>query len=128
MKRLVLLSVATMVAVAALGVAPAAMAGTQARVSQGPCSVTSTWMLTLKYDNGRVESDVEVQTPQAGQTWHFVMKDNGVKFGSGHRISDADGSWDATRFATNQPSTDAIVVKAKNLTTGEICKADGTIG
>jgi len=68
-----------------------------------------------------------VQTNTVGQTWRFVMTDNGVKFGSGKRITVADGSWTATRFATNQAGTDSIVVRSKNLTTGEVCRADGTI-
>jgi hypothetical protein len=92
-------------------------------IKTGHCSAASTWKLTLKRDAGRIESDVEVQTPTAGQAWHFAMFDNGVKFGSGTKTTAADGSWSATRFAANQAGTDNIVVKANNLVTGETCKA-----
>jgi hypothetical protein len=103
--------------------ASAQSATSGAVIRTGHCSGPSTWKLTLKRDAGRIESDVEVQTPRAGQTWRFAMFDNGVKFGSGTKTTLADGSWSATRFAANQLGTDHIVVRAANQTTGETCRA-----
>ncbi len=103
--------------------ASARTAAPNAVIKTGHCSAASTWKLTLKRDAGRIESDVEVQTPVAGQAWHFAMFDNGVKFGSGTKTTAADGSWSATRFAANQAGTDNILVRAKNLVTSETCRA-----
>jgi hypothetical protein len=87
----------------------------------GSCSGRSTWMLTLKRDNGQIEADLEVQTPRAGQTWHSVFKDNGVVFGRATKTTQADGSFSVTRFAANQVGTDHIRVRSANAATGEVC-------
>ena len=131
MRKFVKVGVAGLVAASALSVAPMAFASSAPKtpaavVTTGKCSGTSTWMLTLKLDNGLVESDVEVQTNTAGQTWKFQMLDNGTKFGSGKKTTIADGSWSATRRATNQTGPDAITVNARNTVTGETCVASGT--
>lgn len=119
-------------AVTALVVALAAImlpaqAATGGKVTTGTCSGTSTWMLTLKYDAGRVESDVEVQTSVAGHPWRSTFKDNMVVFGHALKTTAGDGSFSATRYAPNQVGTDAILVRAKNLTTGEVCRATGSL-
>lgn len=90
-------------------------------VRTGACSGTSTWKLTLKLDHGKIEADVEVQTPKAGQTWHSVFKDNGSVFGRATKTTQADGSFSATRFATNQAGTDHIRVRSVNGATSEVC-------
>lgn len=118
--------VAAVIALTALLALPS-QAATRAKVTSGSCSGNSTWKLTLKWDNGRVESDVEVQTPAPGQQWKSGFKDNGVVFGHALKTTQADGSFSATRFATNQVGPDAITVKSTNLTTNEVCKASGVL-
>jgi hypothetical protein len=113
-----------------LASAPAAFASGKAApagTTTGACSAASTWTLKLKLDNGRIESDVEVDSPAAGQVWTFVMKDNGVKFASGSRTTGAGGSFSVTKFATNQAGTDKITVNSKNTVTGEVCRASGSL-
>jgi len=102
-------------------VEPAMAAGTAAVVRTGSCSGPSSWKLTLKRDNGRIEADLEVQTPRAGQTWHAVFRDNGSVFGRATKTTQPDGSFSATRFAANQTGTDHIRVRSANATTGEVC-------
>jgi cobalamin biosynthesis protein CbiD len=102
-------------------------AATRAKVTTGSCSGASTWKLTLKWDAGRVESDVEVQTPVAGQQWKSVFKDNGTVFARARKTTAGDGSFSVTRFATNQAGADHIRVKSTNVTTGETCKALGAL-
>ena len=130
MRKVFGIAVAGALAAALVGAVPAAFAAPKVAaapvVTRGHCSGSSTWKLTLKFDNGRVESDVEVQTPAAGQAWHFVMRDNGVRFGSGNKTTLADGSWSATRYAANQAGPDNIVVRSQNTVTGEICRSTGT--
>ena len=119
-----------LVAVAMTLAAPLALpaqAATPVHVTSGSCSGNSSWKLTLKFDNGRVESDVEVQTPLAGQQWRSAFKDNGVVFGYALKTTVADGSFSATRFATNQAGPDSILVKSTNVATGEVCRATGIL-
>ncbi len=96
-------------------------------VRTGRCTGPSTWKLTLKHDAGRIESDLEVQTPAAGQMWHYVMKDNGTRFAAGNKVTKPDGSFSVTRFAPNALGTDHIVARSNNLTTGEVCRATAAI-
>src|SRR5947207_4179019 len=100
MRKIILGFSAAVLCAAALAVAmpnvSAAPAVSAAVVATGSCNGSSTWKLTLKHDAGRIESDLEVQTPVAGQTWHFVMKDNGVPFTSGNKVTATDGSFSVT--------------------------------
>jgi hypothetical protein len=132
MRRVAGLAVAGLLAVSALGGMPAAFAspaGTRAVTPTftGACSGPSTWILTLKTDGSQIESDLEVQSPAAGQLWRFKMKDNGVKFAQGHKVTRRDGSFSVTRFAPDQPGTDNIVARAVNQVTAEVCVATGSI-
>jgi hypothetical protein len=100
---------------------PANAAGTAPVVRTGSCSGKSTWMLTLKPDNGKIEADLEVQTPKAGQTWHSVFKDDGSVFGRATKTTSVDGSFSATRYAVNRAGTDHIRIRSVNGATGEVC-------
>ena len=114
--------VLTIGVVAATFVGPASAATSRQAVRTGACSGHSTWMLTLKNDNGKIEADLEVQTPKAGQTWNSVFRDNGTVFGRATKTTQADGSFSVTRYATNQGGTDHVRVRS-NTTTGESCIA-----
>jgi hypothetical protein len=96
-------------------------------IKSGACSDGSSWTLTLKQQEGQIKSIIAVQTSTAGQRWHFSMKDNGMKFGSGLKWSAADGSWSATGFAADQAGTDNVVVRANNRFTDETCTAKAAI-
>ena len=108
-------------------IANTANAAPAVKVTNGHCSGPSTWKLTLKHDAGRIEADAEVQTPRAGQAWTFKMFDNGVRFGSGTKTTLADGSWSATRLATNRTGVDHIKVTARNTVTSETCTLTGAL-
>ena len=110
----------------ALANAPSYAVQPSAKLTSGHCTNKSTWKLTLKLDAGRVEADAELQTPKSGQRWNAVYRDNGTVFGRASKVTQADGSWSATRFASNASGADHIVVRVKNGTTGEICRATGT--
>ena len=130
MRKIFGFTAAVLIVAAFAGAAPAAIAAPTAAaavIRTGSCSGASTWKLTLKHDAGQIESDLEVQTPVAGQTWHYVMKDNGVRFAAGNKTTQADGSFSVTKFAPNQTGTDHILARASNLTTGEVCRATAAI-
>jgi hypothetical protein len=104
-------------------VGPASAATSRQVVRTGACSGSSTWMLTLKNDNGKIEADLEVQTPKAGQTWNSLFRDNGTVFARATKTTQADGSFSVTRYARNHAGTDHIRVRSVNVTTGEVCIA-----
>jgi hypothetical protein len=127
MKKALMVAVAGALAISMMAaMPPAATAATAAVVRNGRCSATSTWRLTLKNDNGRIEADVEVQTRHAGQSWRSRFTDNGVVFARVTKTTLADGSFSATRYATNQAGPDLIKVRSVNLSTGEACNAKAT--
>ena len=122
--------VAVVVAALAAGSVSAAFAGPVAPsvvIRTGHCVGLSTWQLTLAKDAGRIESDLEVQSTRGLQTWHFVMKDNGIRFGHGNQTTKPGGAFTVTRFAANQLGIDHIVAHSTNLTTGEVCRASAKI-
>jgi len=123
--KLLVASIAAMI-VLTLTLAMPASAQTRAKVTNGTCANKSTWTLTLKRDSGRIEADIDVHTLKAGQVWNSVFRDNGTIFAHATKTSGADGSWSASRFATNRTGTDAFIVKATNATTGEVCRATGS--
>jgi hypothetical protein len=128
MKKLVSVLIAGGLAMSIMASAsPSATAATTSVVRNGTCSGTSTWKLTLTHDNGRIESDLEVQTNKAGQTWRSRFSDNGTVFARVTRTTGADGSFSVTRYAPNQAGPDTIRVRSTNLTTAEVCRARATI-
>ncbi|TMK83847.1 MAG: hypothetical protein E6G44_11130 [Actinobacteria bacterium] len=131
MKRTVGLGIVGVLSLSILAVAPALArtAGPAAPMVQksGACTAGSTWLLTLKHDNGRIEADWEVQSNASGQLWTYRMKDNGVQFAHGQKTSLGDGSWSVTRYATNQAGPDTITVRSRNTVTGEICSGSATL-
>jgi hypothetical protein len=128
MRKVLPLAIAATLAISIMAAAsPGAAAAPQPTVvTNGHCSGTSTWRLTLKRDHARIEADVEVQTSTAGQQWQSRFTDNGILFGRATRTTLADGSFSATRFAANQAGSDLIRVRSVNATTGEVCRASGT--
>jgi len=127
MKKALSLTIAAALAVSIIAVmSSAAAAPPTAVVKNGHCSSTSTWRLTLKKDHGRIEADVEVQTPRAAQRWRSRFSDNGIVFARVTKTTVADGSFSATRFATNKAGSDLIRVRSVNLVSGEVCRASAT--
>lgn len=93
-------------------------------IKQGSCSIASDWKLTLSPEDGQVEVDFEVDQNVVGDTWKVQLADNGAIFFSGKRVTQApSGSFDVTRLTANQPGTDTITARAKNVSTGEVCQA-----
>jgi hypothetical protein len=111
-----------------LQLGPAALAKGGGVTRQGSCSGTSTWKLKLSPDNGRIEVDFEVDQNRAGDTWAVRMKDNGVLFFSGQRVTQAPSdSFEVRKFTKNRAGADNIVAKATNQRTGEVCRGTATL-
>lgn len=125
----------TAVVALALGVAafaPAALAGGSGPsvvvVKAGTCSAHSTSKLKAKLDNGRIETDFEVDQNVVGRNWRVTLYQNGGSVFSGISTTVApSGSFELRRFLVNAPGTDRIVALGRDLVTGETCIAGLTI-
>jgi hypothetical protein len=96
--------------------------------TEGACSGASRWKLTLSIDNGRVQSEFEVDENVVGDTWKIRMSDNGVVFFTGQAVTQgASGSFEIRKFTANQGGADKILALAKNVSTGETCRGSGSI-
>lgn len=101
-------------------------AATEKRVT-GTCSKGSTAKLKVKPDNGRLESEFEVDQNRNGVTWKVTMSRNGVTAVSTSATTRApSGSFSVERALTNGAGTDTISARATS-PTGEVCSASLSI-
>jgi hypothetical protein len=120
-KVLATLSIGTLLVLSAPGVANAKGGG---KTVAGTCSASSTSKLTVKADNGQIETQFEVDQNVVGDTWRIRITDNGNVVARGKRTTVApSGSFTFRRLIPDLAGTDNIGARAKNLTTGEVCKA-----
>lgn len=110
-----------------LAAAPAAAAKAGDRVFTGPCSGASTWTLKLSDENGRIETELEVDQNRVGRLWTVAITDNGTTIFRGQRTTTApSGSFTVRRITANRVGTDRFVAVARASRTGEVCRARGT--
>ena len=101
--------------------------GVQVKKS-GRCAAHSTWKLKLTKDDGRIETEFEVDQNRVGRNWRVTLKHEGHRFFRGVRTTKApSGSFEVRKFATNAPGTDKIVARARNLRSGSLCKGTARI-
>jgi hypothetical protein len=124
------LILAGLVAATILAVTPAAFAGSAKHGNgngvekEGQCTNGSNWKLKAKPDDGRLEVEFEVDQNVNGDTWAVRLKDNGMVFFKGTRVTHApSGSFELERRTDNQAGTDQITARATNQRTGEVCRA-----
>ena len=80
MRKLIVFSLLALAA-ATLTVAPVASAqrdDNREILKRGKCSGASTWKLKLKFDDGRIEAEFEVDQNIVGRRWRVVLRRNGV--------------------------------------------------
>jgi len=132
MKKIIPVVIAGALAVSIMtAAAPAATAAsTTPVVRSGKCSGTSTWLLTLKIDNGRIEVDSEVNHTRNGQVWKFVFKDNLVVFARAKVVAGSPGNdpgqASATRYVRPVAGANHIMVRSRDYATGQFCVASAT--
>ncbi len=92
-------------------------------VKTGTCSGSSHWKLKAKADDGRIETEFEVDQNRVGKRWHVTLKRNGSVAFNGIRTTTApSGSFDVRRLLAGGAGT-RIAATARSLQTGEICRA-----
>jgi hypothetical protein len=122
----------TFIGIAALAMMLVALAPTaQARgnkggdgnVKRGTCTASSTWKLKAKSDDGRIETEFEVDQNRVGKRWRITLVRNGSTVFRGIRTTVApSGSFTVRRLLAASAST-RFVASAKALQSGETCRA-----
>lgn len=93
-------------------------------IAQGSCSVRGTWKLKAKPDNGRIETEFEVDVNRVGRTFAVRLRDNGNLFFSGTRTTAGpSGSFSVERRTANRAGSDTIrarAVRGSNVCAGSV--------
>ena len=114
--------VAIAMATTALAALPAS-ANDSDVIRTGTCSAATHWKLKARPDDGRIEVEAEVDSNHVGQTWRWRMLHNGTLTAHGVRVTQApSGSFEVRRLLVNVPGPDAIVFRARNPRSGEVCR------
>ena len=120
------LAVGAVMAIAVPGIASAK--GGDGVTVKGTCTATSSSQLKLKADNGRIETEFEVDQNVVGATWKVTMSDNGTVVARANATTTApSGSFTVRRLIPNRAGTDKVTARAKNVSTGEICSATASL-
>ena len=127
MQKLILIGIAALTAML-MALAPAALAGGNKGgdpiIKRGKCSVSSSWKLKAKADDGRIETEFEVDQNRNGRRWRVTLKRNGATVFSGIRTTVApSGSFSVRRLLAGPAGSSRIVATAKALRGGETCTA-----
>jgi hypothetical protein len=123
--RTAALGIMSALALGTIATVPAyASGGGTAVTRQGTCTGASSTKITVKHDDGIIETQFEVDSNRVGQAWNVVIKDNGVTVFTGTRTTTApSGSFEVDRRIANRAGTDTIAASARNPRTGESCTA-----
>jgi len=125
MQKLLLLSLALMAAVALsiAGTASASGGGSEPTIKSGSCSGSANWKLKAKHDDGRIETEFEVDQNRVGRKWRVIIKQNGIVRADVVKTTQApSGSFEVRRLLPNMAGSDFIVAKATALATGQTCR------
>ena len=126
MKKLSLIGIAALVAMLSLLASTALASGDKGGrgiIKTGKCSASSHWKLKAKSDDGRIETEFEVDQNRVGKRWRVTIKRNGSNVFRGIRKTQApSGSFEVRRLLAGGAGS-RIVATAKSLSSGETCRA-----
>jgi hypothetical protein len=127
MPKLTFIGIAALAAML-LALAPTALAGQskggKGIIKQGKCTGSSTWKLKVKSDDGRLETEFEVDQNRVGKRWRVRLVRDGSTVFRGIRTTVApSGSFTVRRLLAASAGTTRIVASAKALQSGESCRA-----
>ena len=92
-------------------------------IRRGSCTAASDWKLKLSPENGRIEVEFEVDQNRSGRKWNVRMKRNGNVFWRGsRRTQPPSGSFEVRRLTRNGAGVEKIVIRARDVRSGEICR------
>jgi hypothetical protein len=113
-----------LLAIAAVGTSVAPVAAKDGDViARGRCSGASTWKLKLSPEDGRIETEFQVDQNRNNRLWRVYLYQNGSVVWRGSRYTRApSGSFTVRKLLVNRAGTDRIVARARNIQTGELCR------
>ena len=125
MRKLTVLTALLAVAVALPAMAPARNNPGVTRT--GVCSgLGANWKLKAKHDDGRVETEFEVDQNRNGR-WNVVIRRNGVVFRGSRITRPPSGSFSVNRRIANAAGRDRIVATARSVVGGGVCRGVVTV-
>ena len=115
-------------AVAVGTIAPAAALAKDGDVERnGTCTGNATAKIKLSPENGRIETQFEVDQNRNGVTWGVVLRRNGnVVVRTTATTRPPSGSFEVRRVLGNTPGPDTISARATS-PGGQVCTARATI-
>lgn len=118
-------TLAGVLATGLLAAAPAAAKDGDGRViTRGSCSAATDWKLKAKPDDGRLEVEWEVDSNRVGQRWAWTIRHDGTKVAGGRRTTQGpSGSFSVERRIRDAAGTHRVTATARNVRTGETCRA-----
>lgn len=127
MRKLMVITALLAIGVALPAVAPAK--DNPGVMRTGVCSgLGASWKLKAKHDDGRVETEFEVDQNRNGRRWNVVIRRNGVVVFRGSRITrPPSGSFSVNRRIANAAGRDRIVATARSVVGGGICRGVVTV-
>ncbi len=121
-KRTLMIIIATIPAVLAL-FAATAVANDDDVERQGTCTGATEAEIKLSPENGRIETEFEVDQNRNGVTWRVVLRHNGkVAARTQGTTAGRSGSFEIRRVLANRPGTDTVSARAVS-PSGEVCTA-----
>jgi hypothetical protein len=120
-------TIAGLAAAAAL-LAPAAALGKDGDVERsGSCTGNSTAKIKLSPDDGRIETEFEVDQNRRGVRWRVTIKRNGKRVVRTHATTHgASGSFSVERRLADGAGSDRIAARAVS-PSGEVCTARASL-
>lgn len=127
MRKLMVITALLAIGVALPAVAPAK--NNPGVMRTGVCSgLGASWKLKAKHDDGRVETEFEVDQNRNGRRWNVVIRRNGVVVFRGSRITrPPSGSFSVNRRIANAAGRDRIVATARSVVGGGVCRGVVTV-
>lgn len=126
MRRICQLAAAATISLV-LALVPVAGAKDPEVLERGPCSGRSDWKLKLSPEDGRIEIELEVDQNVVGARWRVrLLRDGRLVLDRVLRTTAPSGSFEARRVVANPAGPDRVTARARNLRTGELCRASAT--
>ncbi len=114
--------------VTAAALAPASALAKNGDIQRaGTCTKNSTTKIKLKLDNGRIETEFQVDQNRNGIKWTVKLRRNGTLAATANPTTHApSGSFTVRRTLGNGPGPDTISGRATS-PSGEVCTARATM-
>lgn len=94
----------------------------------GTCTLRSSAKLKLSPEDGRVETEFEVDENRVGKTWSVVMNRNGSRVVSRRAVTRApSGSFEVRAVLNPGSPRTTVTAVARRAATGEVCRARATL-